>query len=59
MVDGGGADSIHRFRLERGCDRMKRYRKMECRLRVRLGSMKWKRDTVNLTRAKNDENLCG
>jgi hypothetical protein len=59
MADGGGADSIHRFRLERGCNRMKRYQKMECMLLGRLGSMKWKRDMVNLTRPKNDENLCG
>jgi hypothetical protein len=31
MADGGGADSMHRFQLERGGDRMKRCWKMKRR----------------------------
>jgi hypothetical protein len=59
VADGDGADSILQFRLERGCDMTKYYRKMKWRQRARLDSMERKRDTVNLARQKNEENLCG
>jgi hypothetical protein len=59
VADGDGADSILQFRLERGDDRIKYCRKIKWRQRARLGSMGRKRDTVNLARQKNKENLCG
>jgi hypothetical protein len=41
---GGGADSMLQFRLERGGDRMKHYRKMKRRQRARLDSIERNRD---------------
>jgi hypothetical protein len=46
VAGGGGADSILRFRLERGGDGMKRCQKMKQRERARLSSMGRKRDTA-------------
>jgi hypothetical protein len=44
VIDGGGADSMHRFQLERGCVRIKRCQKMKRRQRVHLRSMGRNRD---------------
>jgi hypothetical protein len=46
MADGGGADSILRFWLERGGDGTKHCRKMKRRQRAGLGSIGKKRDTA-------------
>jgi hypothetical protein len=46
IVCGRGADSMLEFRLERGDDEMKRYRKMKQRQRARLDSMERKHDTA-------------
>jgi hypothetical protein len=43
---GGVADSILQFRLKRGCDGIKHYRKMKQRQCNCLGSMRRKRDTT-------------
>jgi hypothetical protein len=43
---GGGADLMFQFRLERGCNRTKRYQKMERRQRVHLDSIERKCDTT-------------
>jgi hypothetical protein len=43
---GGGTDLMLQLRLERGDDRIKRYRKMNWRQQAHLGSMGRKRDTV-------------
>jgi hypothetical protein len=42
----GGVDSMLQFRLERGDDGMKHYRKMKRRHRAHLGSIGRKRDGV-------------
>jgi hypothetical protein len=44
--NGGDADSMLRFRLERGGDRTKCYRKMKRRKRTRLDFMGRKSDTA-------------
>jgi hypothetical protein len=44
VAGGGGADSMLRFRLERGGDGSKRCQKMKRRQRAHLGSMRRKRD---------------
>jgi hypothetical protein len=57
-VDGnGGADSV--FRLERGGDRMKRYRQMKWRQQARLGSMGRKRNTVRQRRLEEKRHQGG
>jgi hypothetical protein len=46
VAGGGGVDSMHRFRLERGDDVIKHYRKMKWMQRARLRSMERKCDTA-------------
>jgi hypothetical protein len=46
MVDDGGADLMFWFRLERGGDDMKYYRKIKQMQRACLDSIGSKRDTV-------------
>jgi hypothetical protein len=46
VADGGGVNSILRFRLERGGDGTKSCWKMKRRQRARFGSMRRKRDTA-------------
>jgi hypothetical protein len=46
VAGGGDANSMFRFRLERGDDGTKRCQKMKRRQRAHLGSMGRKRDTV-------------
>jgi hypothetical protein len=46
VVDDSGIDLILRFQLERGCDGMKRCRKIKQMQRARLDSIGMKRDTV-------------
>jgi hypothetical protein len=44
VADGGDADSMLQFQLERGGHGMKHYRKMQRRQRAYLGSMERKHD---------------
>jgi hypothetical protein len=46
VADGGGADSIVRFRFEREGDEMKCCRKIKWMSQARLCSMRSKRDTT-------------
>jgi hypothetical protein len=46
VIDGGDADSMFQFQLERGGDMTKCYRKMKQRQRAHLNSMGRKRDTT-------------
>jgi hypothetical protein len=46
VADGGDADSMHLFRLERRGDGTKRFQKMKQRQRAQLGSMGRKCDTT-------------
>jgi hypothetical protein len=46
VVNGGGADLMLQFWLERRDDGMKHYQKMKQRQRAHLASMGWKRNTV-------------
>jgi hypothetical protein len=46
VSDGGVANSLLQFQLERGGDEMKHYRKMKQRQRAHLGSMGRKHDTT-------------
>jgi hypothetical protein len=46
MAGGGGADSMLQFQLERGRNRMKRYRNMKRRQRARLVFVGRKHDTA-------------
>jgi hypothetical protein len=51
VADDGGTNSMLQFRLERGGDRTKHYRKMKRRQRAHLGSIGRKRDR---TRQRGD-----
>jgi hypothetical protein len=52
VADGGDADTMLQFRLERGGDGTKRYRKMKRRQGTHLDSTGRKRDT---TRRRGDD----
>jgi hypothetical protein len=46
VADGGGADSMLRFQIERGGDGTKRCQKIKRRQRAHLSYMERKRDTA-------------